>query len=138
MFLNQVAQLCINFGTSCRVKVNGRKRYKFKKEKNLTISWAKKGPKTDVFSDFWLSAYRQTRPNIRYRIFGGFWPNIRLNIRYSVVHYCRTSSYSTTQHANVMYSFGGFQNSADPCRVEFWTIISKECLRREIEASFSV
>ena len=47
---------------------------------------------------------------------------------------CRTSSYSTTQHANVMYSFGVFQNSADSSRVEFWTIIPKECLRGEIEA----
>ena len=35
-----------------------------------------------------------------------------------------------------MYSFGVFQNSADSCRVEFWTIISKQCLRVEIEAFF--
>ena len=51
---------------------------------------------------------------------------------------CRTSSYSTTQHANVMYSFGVFQNSADSSRVEFWTIISKECLRGEIAAFFCI
>ena len=45
------------------------------------------GQKTPFFRRFLVSAYRQTWPNIRYRIFGRFWPNIRPNIRYSVVHY---------------------------------------------------
>ena len=45
------------------------------------------GWKTPFLGRFLVSAYRQTWPNIRYRIFGRFWPNIRPNIRYSVVHY---------------------------------------------------